>query len=99
MPCTTLTHMSETVGIRELQQNASRVIARVVDGEEIEVTERGRPVARLVPLRPSKVEQLTASGRLRPAKHPLDELPPPIETPPGSPSASQILAELRAEER
>lgn len=40
-----------SVGIRALKQNASAVIARVANGESIEVTDRGRPVARIVPLR------------------------------------------------
>lgn len=39
-----------TVGVRELRQHASRVLDRVKAGETIDVTEYGRPVARLVPL-------------------------------------------------
>ena len=41
--------MTESVGIRALQQHASAVVARVARGETVEVTDRGRPVARLVP--------------------------------------------------
>lgn len=91
--------MGSSVGIRELQQNASRVVARVAAGEEIEVTDRGRPVARMVPLRRTAIEQLAEDGRLRPARRPFDDLPPLIEVAPGSPTASEILAELRADER
>jgi len=40
----------EQVGVRDLKQNASRVLARVKAGETLEVTERGRPVAHLTPL-------------------------------------------------
>lgn len=36
------------VGIRELRNGLSRYVARVRRGEEIVVTERGSPVARLV---------------------------------------------------
>jgi prevent-host-death family protein len=36
------------VGIRELKNGLSRFVARVRRGEEIVVTERGTPVARLV---------------------------------------------------
>jgi len=36
------------VGIRELKNGLSRYVARVRRGEEIVVTERGSPVARLV---------------------------------------------------
>ncbi|MBJ7608088.1 MAG: type II toxin-antitoxin system prevent-host-death family antitoxin [Candidatus Dormibacteraeota bacterium] len=38
------------IGMRELNQNAARVIGLVAHGETIEVTRRGRPVARVVPV-------------------------------------------------
>ena len=41
----------ERIGVRELRQHASRYLARVRSGETIEVTDRGRPIARLVPIR------------------------------------------------
>jgi len=41
--------MPETVGVRELRQNLSRYLERVKRGEGLEVTERGRVVAKLVP--------------------------------------------------
>jgi prevent-host-death family protein len=37
------------VGIAELKARLSEYLARVQDGEEIVVADRGRPVARLVP--------------------------------------------------
>jgi prevent-host-death family protein len=40
-----------TVSVRELQQNLKRVMARVEQGETVEVTRRHRPVARLAPVR------------------------------------------------
>lgn len=41
-----------SVGVRELKDQASDLVRRVRDrGEEIEVTYRGRTVARLVPVR------------------------------------------------
>jgi len=40
----------ERIGVRELRQHASRYLARVAGGESLEVTDRGRPVARLVPI-------------------------------------------------
>jgi prevent-host-death family protein len=39
----------DTVGLRELRQNASDLIRRVEGGEEITITVAGRPGARLVP--------------------------------------------------
>jgi prevent-host-death family protein len=41
-----------TVSVRELQQNLKRVMARVERGQEVEVTRRRRPVARLMPVAP-----------------------------------------------
>ena len=38
------------MGLRELKQNPSAVVARVEAGETIEITVQGRPAARLVPL-------------------------------------------------
>jgi prevent-host-death family protein len=39
----------EVVGLRELRQNASELVRRVEEGEEITITVAGRPGARLVP--------------------------------------------------
>lgn len=38
------------IGVRELRQNASAYLARVQEGEVIEVTSRGKTVARIVPV-------------------------------------------------
>jgi len=57
----------DRIGVRELRQHASRYLARVANGEAIEVTDRGRPVARLVPV-PSAgnaLDDLLRSGRLK----------------------------------
>ncbi|GAA1969551.1 type II toxin-antitoxin system prevent-host-death family antitoxin [Amycolatopsis minnesotensis] len=58
--------MSE-VGVRELNQNTAGVLARVKQGEEIDITERGAVVARLVPARPGVLSELISTGKLRPA--------------------------------
>jgi prevent-host-death family protein len=39
------------VAVRELNQNTAGVLARVKQGEEIDITERGAVVARLLPAR------------------------------------------------
>lgn len=91
--------MERSVGIRELQQNASKVVARAAAGEAVEITDRGRPVARLVPLAGTTLDQLTAAGRLRPRRRALAELPDLVEVAEGAPSASQVLAELRDDDR
>ena len=42
----------DSVGLRELRQNASDLVRRVEEGEEITITVAGRPGARLVPAAP-----------------------------------------------
>jgi prevent-host-death family protein len=42
----------DVVGLRELRQNASDLVRRVEEGEEITITVAGRPGARLVPASP-----------------------------------------------
>lgn len=42
----------KAVGLRELRQNASDLVRRVEEGEEITITVAGRPSARLVPAVP-----------------------------------------------
>lgn len=56
--------MSE-VGIAQLRQNLKNWIARAQRGDEVIVTERGRPVARLTGITtPSALEELMAAGHV-----------------------------------
>ena len=66
----------ESVGIRELRQNASVWVAKAKAGLTIQITDRGRPVARLVPIGPSEQarDQLIAEGQLVPAGVPRSSL-------------------------
>ena len=89
-----------SVGIRELRQRASELIRQVEEGETIEITDRGRPVAVLAPLPdPSPTERLRASGELTPAESSFDDLPDPLALERGQQPASAELARLRADER
>jgi prevent-host-death family protein len=89
----------ERIGIRELQQHASRWVRRAAAGETIEVTDRGRPVARLLPLpRLEGVERLRAEGRITEAQGDLLEHEP-LPPRPGVPLPSEALAALREHER
>jgi prevent-host-death family protein len=87
----------ERIGVRELRQHASRYLERVARGESLEVTDRGRPVARLVPVTADRWADMIASGRVIPAEDPQDV----AEETPGDydVDASAILAEMRADER
>ena len=70
------------VGVRELRENLRSYLERVKEGDEVLVTERGRPIARLV--EPESHEstraRLIREGRVTPAKLPwtpidVDALP------------------------
>lgn len=41
-----------TVGIREAKTHLSRILVRVEAGEEVTIAKAGRPVARLIPVKP-----------------------------------------------
>ena len=88
-----------TVGIRALKQNASQVVARAAAGEVVTITDRGRPVAQLVPVPGGLVAAFVASGRARPAKGSLAALGAPLEAPQGRPVLSEVVAAMRGEER
>jgi prevent-host-death family protein len=75
---------SHRVGVRELRQNLSVYLERVMAGEALEVNARGRPVAVLGPLpQPSTlVERLVRAGRATPAtRSPRDLAPLPRRAP------------------
>ncbi len=87
----------ERIGVRELRQYASRYLARVQTGETIEVTDRGRPVALLVPTHEDRWLDLVASGQILAATgegEVLDDAPNDYGV-----DASARLAAIRAEER
>lgn len=56
------------VGIRDLKNGLSRYIERVRAGEEVIVTDRGRPVARLTAVDEAtdRLAELVAAGVVRP---------------------------------
>ncbi|MGH2727777.1 MAG: type II toxin-antitoxin system Phd/YefM family antitoxin [Actinomycetota bacterium] len=57
------------VGVREFRSNLRRWIDAVQRGEDVVVTERGRPVARLMRASASsKLDALIAAGVVTPAK-------------------------------
>jgi prevent-host-death family protein len=52
-------------GIREARQNLSVLIEEVRKGQEITITDRGRPVARLVPPLPPEVKPFKGRAAFR----------------------------------
>lgn len=84
--------------MRELSQRTAKVLALVRAGETVEVTDRGRTVARIVPAAEDRYAQLVASGVIRPAKRSfsVDDLPAPVANLTERDSADW-LTELRGE--
>ena len=86
----------EQIGVRELRQHASRYLARVAGGETLEVTDRGRPVARLVPIHGTAWEDLVAAGKVTPSEDSTDiadEAPRDYGI-----DASAVLEDMRADD-
>jgi prevent-host-death family protein len=93
-------HPMKQVGIRELNQHASRVIDRVRNGEVIEVTDRGKPVARVVPITdsPGLLGRLVDEGRAAPPEA-RGKIPVPPAAGDATRSASDQVADDRLHER
>jgi prevent-host-death family protein len=90
----------KSIGVRELRQRASEVLRLAERGETFEVTDRGRPVALITPLRGSTpLEQLRAAGEVSSAAGSLDDLPAPLALARGARRPSLALSRLRADER
>lgn len=87
----------EKIGVRELRQHASRYLERVSHGETLEVTDRGRLVARLVPVSSDLWTDMVASGKVALAVEDgdvVDEPPADYDV-----EASAVLAAMREHER
>lgn len=89
------------MGVRELKDGLSRALRQVRQGETVEVTDHGRPIARIIKASPSHPPQMAGEDRLIPPDEEGDLLdlwpPPPLEA--GERLGSEILADLRADER
>ena len=63
----------DRIGVRELRQNASRYLAKVASsGDPIEITEHGRPIARLVPITADPWADMIAAGEITAAARGTD---------------------------
>ena len=58
-----------SVGVRELRQDASKVLALVKSGESVIVTEWGKPVAEIRPIKNTTLQDLIDAGIITPAKN------------------------------
>lgn len=72
-------------GIKEARRNFSEYINRVLQGEEIIITKRDEPVAKIVPVQKKNQEKLSSHKTLRQAIEPIGK------------SLSEIVLESREE--
>ena len=86
--------LQKSVGVRELRQHASRVLELVKNGEVITVTDRGVPIAEIVPIKKDKLQILIDQGAITPATRPWD---PSIWENREGPSYPHVLEEFLKE--
>ena len=87
-------HKKQTVGIKELKDRASEIIATVQrTGRAVSITKNSEEVARIVPITASSHERLVAAGLLQagPKPRPLGELRLEALTMDASPAIRAIL--------
>jgi prevent-host-death family protein len=90
------------IGIRELRQHASIYVDLAEKGYTVDITNRGRLVAQLVPAKPNgPLERWIAAGIIEPAEEPgsvvdLDPYPAQADGA-SSPAASEVLRRTREE--
>lgn len=87
--------MRSRIGIRELRDTLTATIRRVRQGETLEVTHDGIPVAVLAPLPADRVQRLVTAGEVIPPTDSVERVRRYPVT--GAISASQAVEEDRAE--
>jgi prevent-host-death family protein len=82
--------LSKNLGIREIKTNLSSILKKVQEGQEVIITDRGKPIGKIVPF-PAKdlsledrIRSLENQGLLSPLpKNAGKRLPPPLPAPKG----------------
>ena len=86
----------DKVGVRELRRDASAILRRVADGETIQVTDRGRPVALMVKAMPDGLARLEEEGMIRRGSGDLLSIRS-VKPKPGVPLPSELVSRGRAD--
>ena len=92
-------HQQNRVGIRELRLETSKILTRVIEGEEFLVTDRGEPIAQLIPVNNDPdihFQKMVESGEITPAKNPNYKFKTPSLVHKGKKSISEKLIDERA---
>ena len=93
---TTASHAQNQIGVREIRQDASIILARVEEGESFIITNRGVPVARLIPIDvddSALIEEMIANGDITEADGNLWDLPLPTFKVKGKSATQQLIEE------
>jgi prevent-host-death family protein len=81
------------VGVRELRNHLSRYLDRVRGGEELVVTDRGRAIARVLPVGAERtLDRLIAEGVVTPARQSDRRRASPMKT---AGTVSDLVADQR----
>ena len=81
------------VGVRQLKAQLSHYVKQVKAGATIVITERGKPVGRIVPVKPStetQLQQLVEAGLVAWSGHKLTPIAPVARTR-GRPTVAELL--------
>jgi prevent-host-death family protein len=88
------TATSVRVGVRQLRDHLSRYLEQVAGGSEVVVTDRGRPVARIVPAGETPLDRLVGAGLVRAPLRPKVDLATITRVRPTAP-VSPLVADQR----
>ncbi len=90
--------LADGVGVRELKANLSKHLRRVRAGASLTVTDRGQPVAKLIPVEVSPgLERLMREGVVSWSGRKPTIVEPAIRLRGRGPSASDIVMQMREE--
>ena len=81
-----------TVSVRELKGSLSRYLKRAAAGEDVTITSRGRPIARLVPPPAQSITEEPSAAEVRRG---LAAIPGIILAKPGKPKGSSRPTRIR----
>jgi prevent-host-death family protein len=85
----------EEVGVRQLKNDLSRYLRRVREGATFVVTDRGEPIARIVPAGiPDDVARLIAEGRIAWSGGRVQPVEP-VRIAPGPPLSDYVAEDRR----
>jgi prevent-host-death family protein len=83
------------VGIAEFRQNLKEYLEKVQQGDEISITDRGKVVAMVTPVKKvRKLDEMIAQGLVRPPRSTGKFIPKPIKLKDGA-TVSEFISEQR----